>query len=234
MTWIIQQRRNVFGVHLYEHRRRKSDLSAVIRWTATVGPSDVIDSEMYPECFNWTDYQDAEDGGDILVLSFGSLNLPKGVQPLRLVYYEGIDDGVGIEAENYLNIPIRENPDVITEGPSSYLTLPDQFGTLHAVTMEMQPNTTSYRIGIDEIPPGEQTADHLVFTDPLGDDHSFSVELDEVENPYIGMDVRTPTETPMLTLTLIPRWQGTRILTLHRVRLSVDLDEAGNPYPKVT
>jgi hypothetical protein len=100
---IVVGRQNKIALRIFEGGERRGDLSDVTRWTVWVGTLK-IESALNPSVFDWTGHRD--DGGDLLVLALGWLELPAGPTTLRACYYTE-ETPFGVEVENALPMGVR-------------------------------------------------------------------------------------------------------------------------------
>ena len=100
---IVVGRQNKIALRIFEGGERRGDLSDVTRWTVWVGTLK-IESVLNPSAFDWTGHRD--DGGDLLVLELGGLDLPAGPTTLRACYYTE-ETPFGVEVENALPMGVR-------------------------------------------------------------------------------------------------------------------------------
>lgn len=77
------------ALRIFVNGIRKTDLSAITRWVAVLS-GVTVDSDANPECFDWTSASavDTDGTSDVLILHFGTLDIPKGETSLALIYYD--------------------------------------------------------------------------------------------------------------------------------------------------
>jgi hypothetical protein len=98
---IILGRDSCHAVPIYVGGQRLADLSGVTRWVAEVGGVSV-DLSDFPGDFALGQ----DNGGDLLLLHFGSQALQEGPQSLRLTMYD-TEHPNGQECENLPLVSVR-------------------------------------------------------------------------------------------------------------------------------
>ena len=103
MSSIVKNRDNAYPVRLYVGGVRVTDLSGVTRWICTLGGVTIDSSGNGSGMF---DVANEDAGGDLLLCAFGTVDLPEGVWPMRVTYFDSTYTG-GRQCDTVPGVVVR-------------------------------------------------------------------------------------------------------------------------------